>query len=80
MGRQPFNTDLIAGPKADDKAKPLSVAQVAGLIRDADGLAALRAGLRARVEASPLMDAPQFARDFEALLKSAWRAWCERQR
>jgi predicted O-linked N-acetylglucosamine transferase (SPINDLY family) len=51
----------------------------ADLIRDAAGLAALRAELRARVESSPLMDAPQFARDFEALLRSAWRAWCERR-
>jgi predicted O-linked N-acetylglucosamine transferase (SPINDLY family) len=50
----------------------------ADLLRDADGLAALRAELRARVEASPLMDAPQFARDFEALLRSVWRKWCER--
>jgi protein O-GlcNAc transferase len=48
----------------------------AGLIRDANGLAALRAELRGRVEASALMDAPQFARDFEALLRSAWREWC----
>jgi predicted O-linked N-acetylglucosamine transferase (SPINDLY family) len=51
----------------------------AGLISDAEALATLRAQLRARAEASPLMDAPQFARDFEALLRFAWRAWCERQ-
>jgi protein O-GlcNAc transferase len=51
----------------------------AGLLRDAERLGGLRAELRDRVEASPLMDAPQFARDFEASLKSAWRAWCERQ-
>jgi len=50
-----------------------------GLIRDAKGLTALRAELRARVESSPLMDAPRLARDFEALLRSAWRAWCGRQ-
>jgi predicted O-linked N-acetylglucosamine transferase (SPINDLY family) len=55
------------------------VGLAAALIRDAAGLAALRAELRARVESSPLMDAPQFARDFEAQLRAAWRAWCERQ-
>ena len=48
----------------------------AKLIRDADRLAELRRGLRARLESSPVMDAPQFARDFEAALRSVWRAWC----
>ena len=48
----------------------------AQLIRDADRLAELRRELRARLESSPLMDAPQFTRDFEAALKTAWRAWC----
>jgi predicted O-linked N-acetylglucosamine transferase (SPINDLY family) len=48
------------------------------LIRDASGLAAQRHQLRDRIEKSSLMDAPQFARDFEAALRSAWRAWCER--
>jgi protein O-GlcNAc transferase len=49
----------------------------AGLIRDA-GLAASRRELRERIESSPVMDAPQFGRDFEAALRYAWRAWCER--
>jgi predicted O-linked N-acetylglucosamine transferase (SPINDLY family) len=48
----------------------------ASLLRDAHELAALRGELRARVESSPLMDAPRFARDFEAALRTAWRAWC----
>jgi predicted O-linked N-acetylglucosamine transferase (SPINDLY family) len=48
-----------------------------GLIGDAPALAELRGELRARVESSPLMDAPRFARDFEAALRTAWRAWCD---
>ena len=49
------------------------------LMRDADRLAELRRDLRARLESSPVMDAPQFARDFEAALRNVWRAWCERR-
>jgi protein O-GlcNAc transferase len=49
----------------------------AALIRDESGLAQLRHGLRERLESSPIMDAPQFARDFEAALRTVWRAWCE---
>ena len=48
----------------------------AGLIRDAPGLTALRRELRARLESSPVMNAPQFARDVEAAFRTAWRAWC----
>jgi predicted O-linked N-acetylglucosamine transferase (SPINDLY family) len=50
----------------------------AGLIRDARGLAAVRRELRRRLESSPIMDAPQFASDLEAVFRTAWRAWCER--
>jgi predicted O-linked N-acetylglucosamine transferase (SPINDLY family) len=50
----------------------------AALIRDAAGLAVLRRGLRERIESSPVMNAPQFARDFEAALRTVWRAWCAR--
>ncbi|HJR69116.1 MAG TPA: tetratricopeptide repeat protein [Gammaproteobacteria bacterium] len=51
----------------------------AASIRDARGLAALRLELRNRIETSPVMDAPQFARDLEAAFRTAWRAWCERR-
>ena len=48
------------------------------LIRDQGRLAELRRQLRDRLESSPVMNAAQFARDFEAALRGAWRAWCER--
>jgi predicted O-linked N-acetylglucosamine transferase (SPINDLY family) len=44
---------------------------------DLPALAALRAGLRARVKASPLCDAPRFGQNLGAALRHAWRHWCE---
>jgi predicted O-linked N-acetylglucosamine transferase (SPINDLY family) len=39
-------------------------------------LAELRRTLRARMEVSPLMDAPRFARNIEAAYRQMWRNWC----
>lgn len=49
----------------------------ARLLRDTAGLTALKRELRGRIEASPLMAAPRFARGVEAAFRTAWRAWCE---
>ena len=45
---------------------------------DLPALAALRSGLRARVKASPLCDAPRFGRNLGAALRFAWQDWCRR--
>jgi predicted O-linked N-acetylglucosamine transferase (SPINDLY family) len=48
----------------------------AELAADLSQLAALRSGMRSRMTASPLMNAPRFASDFEAALRQMWRKWC----
>jgi protein O-GlcNAc transferase len=46
---------------------------------DLPRLASLRAGMREQVLASPVFDAPRFARHFEEALRKVWRKWCEEQ-
>jgi protein O-GlcNAc transferase len=47
------------------------------LAEDRERLRELRTGLRQRLQKSPLMDAPGFARNLEALYRAAWAAWCD---
>ena len=46
------------------------------LARDLPRLSRLRATLRERMEKSPLMDAPRFARNLEAAYREMWQRWC----
>jgi predicted O-linked N-acetylglucosamine transferase (SPINDLY family) len=61
----------LAGRDAEEFVQ-IAVALACDLPR----LAALRAGLREKMERSPLMDAPGFARNLEAAYREMWRAWC----
>lgn len=62
---------------AQDEAE--YVAKAAAFAGDRAGLAAVRAQLRGRLLASPICDAPGFARNLEAAFRGMWRAWCNRQ-
>ena len=46
------------------------------LANDLPELTKLRTTLRERMQASPLMDAPRFARSIEDAYRSMWQAWC----
>jgi protein O-GlcNAc transferase len=46
------------------------------LARNFAKLSELRQTLRARLSASPLMNGPRFATQFEALYRTIWRSWC----
>jgi predicted O-linked N-acetylglucosamine transferase (SPINDLY family) len=59
---------------ADDAAA--YVENCRSLAADLPALAATRAGLRPRIAASPVTDAPAFARDVEAAYRAMWRQWC----
>jgi predicted O-linked N-acetylglucosamine transferase (SPINDLY family) len=47
--------------------------------QDKQALATLRAGLRAKMQASPLLDAAGFTRKLETGFRDIWVEWCKRQ-
>jgi predicted O-linked N-acetylglucosamine transferase (SPINDLY family) len=47
------------------------------LANDLPRLGELRRTLRGRMQASPLTDAPRFARNVEAAYRQMWRNWCQ---
>jgi predicted O-linked N-acetylglucosamine transferase (SPINDLY family) len=49
----------------------------ADLANDLPHLAQLRSTLRQRMEHSPLMDAPKYARSIESAYRQMWRTWCQ---
>lgn len=55
------------------------VAKAVAFAGDTQALATLRAGLRGRLLASPLCDAPRFARNFEHAMRGMWQQWCRQQ-
>jgi predicted O-linked N-acetylglucosamine transferase (SPINDLY family) len=62
--------ELIA--KNPDKYVSIATTLAADLPRLADW----RNQLRPRLQSSPLMDAPRFARDIQAAYRSMWQTWC----
>ncbi len=64
-------TECIANESEDYVARAIALAG------DLDSLAELRAGLRRRMAASPLLDHEGLARAVEAAYRDIWRRWCE---
>ena len=63
--------ELVAGSREE------YVRIAAGLASDLVRLAALRAGLRARVAGSPLCNGKARARQVERIYRALWRRWCK---
>lgn len=72
--------DLLSQVGLADLAAPdiaSYVATAVALSRDLPRLQELRQDLRERMRASPLCDAPRFARAFEGALREMWQQWCD---
>jgi predicted O-linked N-acetylglucosamine transferase (SPINDLY family) len=63
----------IGLPELIARSEQEYVTLAVSLAQDRARLAQLRASLRDRMRASPLMDAPRFTRDFERIYREMWR-------
>jgi protein O-GlcNAc transferase len=71
--------DLLTQVGLTELARPdvdSYIATAVALANDLPRRQQWRADLRERMRASPLCDAPRFARAFEAALRTMWRQWC----
>ena len=71
---------VLAAAGLEFLAAPTPADYVALCVRleaEREALAGLRAGLRAQLSASPLLDAPGFAHDVETVYRRLWQDWCE---
>ena len=71
---------LLSNLGLDDLIAPTSAAyaeKVIELVNDLPQLQAHRQGLRAKMQTSPLMDAPRFASYFGQALRGMWADWCQ---
>jgi predicted O-linked N-acetylglucosamine transferase (SPINDLY family) len=75
VGRSSLHNLGLADLVANDPDQYVRLA--VDLAGDLAKLSELRQTLRDRMEASPLMDAPRFARNVEAAYRQMWRNWCE---
>lgn len=66
-------SEWVASDKDDYVEKAIAFAS------DLPALAELRAGLRQRLQVSPICDAPRFARNLEAAFRGMWKTWCAQQ-
>jgi len=63
--------EWVAQDEQEYEDKAISFAQ------DISALANLRSGMRARMQASPVMDEKAFAQDVENAFEAMWRTWVE---
>jgi protein O-GlcNAc transferase len=74
---QLFQLELLEFAAQSDSGVVAAATALAGNL---PRLADLRAGLRSRLEKSPLMDAARFARGIEAAYREIWKTHCQARR
>jgi protein O-GlcNAc transferase len=67
---------LLGLPQLIAHSEQEYVERAVELTTNLEALAKLRAGLRHRLEQSPLMDGPRFAKNMEAAYRQVWQRWC----